>query len=277
MSGLGVRRVVVDTAEPLQTTFFARSSSRRQTGRGRTRLGKGLAPRARMAGNAAGKRGAGGQPVSRTALSIRPLAVVLVSVSLFVAHRAEALSVTELRRVTGSGASLGTLTEGLLLDPDATPDNFSIEAVVDAAVGSVVFELTGPIGTSRTDDDAPYSLFGDAGTSYETARFPMGTYTVTATPYTGANATGDVGASLSVGFTVGEASTVPEPGMVLLAASALGLALAARRPTASIRSADIVTGRRRSLSTTPFRQLPSTIRLGTRPTPQGLGRSRGTS
>jgi WD40 repeat protein len=68
--------------------------------------------------------------------------------------------------------------------------SFAIRANTDpATVGSVVFELN---GTPSTDNSAPY-----------TVPLPgVGSYTLSATPYSGADGTGDAGTPLTLNFTV---------------------------------------------------------------------------
>ncbi len=70
-------------------------------------------------------------------------------------------------------------------------------------VGSVLLEVSGPVSNSRTENTAPYTLFGDNSGNYSGVPFPVGDYTVTATAYTGANLGGSViGQPLIIQFSV---------------------------------------------------------------------------
>jgi hypothetical protein len=70
-------------------------------------------------------------------------------------------------------------------------------------VGSVQFSLTGPQNNSVTESEAPYALFGDDGSgNYYAWTPPFGKYTLTATPNSGAVATGTAGYAQTITFTV---------------------------------------------------------------------------
>ena len=70
-------------------------------------------------------------------------------------------------------------------------------------VGSVSLSLSGPISNNRTENGAPYALFGDnGGTNFFGEIFPPGSYTMTATPFSGSSLSGQAGQSLTVGFTI---------------------------------------------------------------------------
>jgi len=73
-------------------------------------------------------------------------------------------------------------------------------------VGSVYFELTGPVSTSRTESWLPYALYGDAGTNnlYGGGPLPPGEYTLTATAYSLKYRRGDTLGTLSVTFDIVE-------------------------------------------------------------------------
>ena len=68
-------------------------------------------------------------------------------------------------------------------------------------VGSVRFALDAN-GNYRTENTLAYSLAGDTGGNYVAWTPSVGSHTLAATPYTGANATGTVGTPLTVTFTV---------------------------------------------------------------------------
>lgn len=70
-----------------------------------------------------------------------------------------------------------------------------------ATVGSVRFALDGN-SNYRTETGAPYALAGDDSGDYRPWTPTVGTHTLKATPYTGVGASGTVGKSLTVTFTV---------------------------------------------------------------------------
>ena len=82
---------------------------------------------------------------------------------------------------------------------------FAIRAEVagTAPVGSVKLALSGPNRKTVTDNASPYVIRGDDGNGdYWGMNLPNGTYRITATPYTGANGSGEALPALSRVFTV---------------------------------------------------------------------------
>jgi glucose/arabinose dehydrogenase len=75
-------------------------------------------------------------------------------------------------------------------------------------IGSVVFAVDGVI--TRTENSAPFSIAGENGTDYLPWSVPTGTRTLTVTPYSGANGTGNAGTPLVVTYTAGSGTT-PTP------------------------------------------------------------------
>ncbi|SNC77729.1 hypothetical protein SAMN06265337_4337, partial [Hymenobacter gelipurpurascens] len=81
--------------------------------------------------------------------------------------------------------------------------NLSIRANTSpATVGSVLLSLSGAQTQRTTDRKPPYALPDDANGNYTAWRPPLGTYTLTATPYTGNNANGTAGTALTLAFSV---------------------------------------------------------------------------
>ncbi|MEM8510674.1 MAG: PKD domain-containing protein, partial [Bacteroidota bacterium] len=64
--------------------------------------------------------------------------------------------------------------------------------VQPSVVGSVYFELTGPLSTTQTENFTPYALFGDIGGNYSENALPLGDYTLTATAYNGSGGSGGI-------------------------------------------------------------------------------------
>ncbi|WP_082591062.1 PKD domain-containing protein [Sediminicola sp. YIK13] len=71
-----------------------------------------------------------------------------------------------------------------------------------ATVGSVRLTLSGPVNNGRTENVAPYALFGDSGGNYSGVPFPLGNYTMTATAYSGSNLSGSNLGSLTQTFSI---------------------------------------------------------------------------
>ena len=107
-------------------------------------------------------------------------------------------------------ATVAALADGAQVDLDGrSGGSFAIRADVASspAVGSVVLSLTGAKTVSRTENLAPYSLYGDhrdgnGGRSLDGASLPAGTYTLSATAYAQPRASGTVRGTLSVSFEV---------------------------------------------------------------------------
>jgi CubicO group peptidase (beta-lactamase class C family) len=98
---------------------------------------------------------------------------------------------------------IGPLTDGLALDLSTLPTRrLNVRAeTVPAAVGSVRLGLDAK-ANYRTEGAAPYALAGDDGGDYRAGTPAAGTHTLTATAYTGPNATGAASLPLVVRFTV---------------------------------------------------------------------------
>jgi hypothetical protein len=93
---------------------------------------------------------------------------------------------------SGANINLATLpTRQLNIRANTTP----------ATVGSVRFGLDGT-ASYVTDNGAPYSLAGDDASGYLPWTPTVATHTVTATPYSAADAGGTAGTALTVSFKV---------------------------------------------------------------------------
>lgn len=106
------------------------------------------------------------------------------------------------------------LTDGSTLDFTTLPTrNLNIRANTNpSVVGSVRFALDGN-SNFRTENVAPYALAGDNSGDYLPWTPPLGGHTLTATPFTEANAGGSAGTPLTIAFTVVETGIpTPTPG-----------------------------------------------------------------
>lgn len=113
---------------------------------------------------------------------------------------------------------IGSLEDGQTLNLATLPTtNLSVRANTNPpAVGSVRFAYDGN-ANFQTENVAPYALKGDANGDYTSWTPTLGTHTLTATPFSGANAKGTNGIALTVVFTVINQSNLPEPPTNLVA------------------------------------------------------------
>ena len=90
-------------------------------------------------------------------------------------------------------------------------NQFSLTAVTNPdTVGSVVFSLTGPVSENRTENTPPYALFGESNGDFAGRELLVGSYTLTATPFSQANGQGEAGLSKTIVFEVLEDTTTTQ-------------------------------------------------------------------
>ncbi len=95
------------------------------------------------------------------------------------------------------------LTPGLVLDLATLPTrNLNVRADVSGPAGSVVFALSGAQAQAATENAAPYALFSDYLGDYFAWTPPVGSYTLQATAFDGADGTGPAGPPLTLSFSV---------------------------------------------------------------------------
>ena len=80
--------------------------------------------------------------------------------------------------------------------------NLGIEAVASDDVESLRMELRGPVSATRTENFAPYSLFGDTSGDYKGKNFVVGNYQLLVTPYSEDNTSGNSGTTISLNFSI---------------------------------------------------------------------------
>jgi len=104
------------------------------------------------------------------------------------------------------------LTDDLYLTVDDIPSLLlDIRANTSDDVESVRLELTGDQNTARTENLEPYALFRDLPIGdYIGNNFSLGSYTITATPFSGDNLTGEIGTPVSIDFRILESNPVLE-------------------------------------------------------------------
>jgi hypothetical protein len=110
-----------------------------------------------------------------------------------------------------------TLADGDTINlADFPPNQLSIRAdVAGSTVKSVRFRLDAN-ANFRTENAAPYVLFGDNAGDIVGGTFSVGTHEVVATPFTGGNATGTAGINKSVRFNVVNNSESNVTGLFLI-------------------------------------------------------------
>ncbi|MDB5268627.1 MAG: hypothetical protein JWP58_1667 [Hymenobacter sp.] len=129
-----------------------------------------------------------------------------------------------------SNTDIQVIAAGATLNLATLPTrNLNIRATTNPApVGSVVFALRGTQTQNQTETAAPYALFGDNGAGKYNSWTPaVGSYTLTATPYTAGNGNGTAGTPLSIGFSV---SNQAAPASYALTANAVGSGTVVKNP-----------------------------------------------
>ncbi len=104
------------------------------------------------------------------------------------------------------------ITEGMKIDYSQI-QGLALTIVANtnpATVGSVSMVLSGDRSKSQVDNEAPYALYGSSGSNFSGPAFYPGSYTISATPYSGANVSGSKGTGLTVNFSIEEGTTAPQ-------------------------------------------------------------------
>ena len=84
----------------------------------------------------------------------------------------------------------------------------NVRADVEGDLKSVQFTLNGE--EIQPQNAAPYALFGDEAGDYDAGTFQVGTYALTAIPYSGSTATGTAGTALTVEFEIVQRNTIAD-------------------------------------------------------------------
>lgn len=104
------------------------------------------------------------------------------------------------------------LADGATVDLDAlAAADLSIRAHVGAAVGSVVFALSGRQTHQQTENAAPYALFGDSSGDYDPWQPAVGSYQLEAQAFSESDGDGVGGTPVTVAFDIVDGGT-PPPG-----------------------------------------------------------------
>jgi uncharacterized repeat protein (TIGR02543 family) len=137
--------------------------------------------------------------------STNPLAVSMTANKTIMASFSQIQQVSSFTLMNADNdQSMQTLSNGTTLNlASLATRNLNIRANTNlATVGSVRFSLTGAAGRSYTDSSTPFALFGGTGSNYSAWTPAVGSYTLVATPYSGANGEGLAGTPLSISFNV---------------------------------------------------------------------------
>jgi hypothetical protein len=109
--------------------------------------------------------------------------------------------------------AIQTLTDGGIINLATAPSqHLNIRADTSpATVGSVILVLSGTQSRTQTENGAPYTLFGDNGTVYNSWTPAVGPYTLKSTPYSRSNGSGTVGTPMTINFSVINQTPTPTP------------------------------------------------------------------
>lgn len=125
-----------------------------------------------------------------------------------------------------TGSDIMSLTDGMVIDiASLETRRISIRAVTAPdMVGSVMFGLD-ENPNFHIEDAVPYALYDGTGRRYYAWAYRLGTHTVSGTPFTGANASGTAGQSLTITFSLIDSGVVPTalPTATLTPATDLGI------------------------------------------------------
>jgi hypothetical protein len=101
-----------------------------------------------------------------------------------------------------SGQQVGSIADGETIDLTLLfTRRLNVQATTTGTAGSVRFDYDG--ATYRIENSAPFTLAGEsAGPIFNAFPFTVGTHVITATPFSGTNATGLIGTSRTVHLTV---------------------------------------------------------------------------
>ena len=100
-----------------------------------------------------------------------------------------------------SDEDLFVIEDGMTLDLSTVPANLNVRAETGDKVKSVYFGLN-PTPYNRTENVAPFALFGDLSGDYLGGSFAVGENTLMAKPFSSTRMQGEEGSGLSVTFTV---------------------------------------------------------------------------
>ncbi|KJD34629.1 hypothetical protein PK35_02300 [Tamlana nanhaiensis] len=102
----------------------------------------------------------------------------------------------------GNNSVVANISNGYSANEDVFRD-FNVNAIPSRTAASVSFNLTGPVTTNRSENSAPFSLFGDNGTEFNAGNhLPEGSYTLTVRAWSSTFGSGTIIGETTVSFTV---------------------------------------------------------------------------
>jgi hypothetical protein len=136
--------------------------------------------------------------------------VLIVSVLIIVIFESTSQTVTHFVLVNAAtDADIRTLTNNDTINMKSDGLSLNIRAEIDGMAGSVKLDLVG-INT-RTENMAPYALFGDNNGDYIEWIPQEGIYTLKATPYILSGGGGEAGTPLEISFTIIKGNDIITP------------------------------------------------------------------
>jgi uncharacterized protein YjdB len=140
----------------------------------------------------------------------------------------------------GNNSEIQTLSNGTqLLSGQVGSLSLAIRVNTNpTTVGSVFISLSGPINATRTENAAPYALFGDSNGNFNGRTFPIGIYTLSATAYSGSNRSGTVGPTTTIQFSIVSSSTISVTGVAVSPSSSSIQAGSTQQLTATVSPSD---------------------------------------
>ena len=106
------------------------------------------------------------------------------------------------------------LPDGAVIDLGVTGNDLNIEVITmecGTTVASVEMSLTGASTQSKTENKAPYALFGDQSGDFFSWTPNLGAHSLTAVPYSSKSGSGTAGTGKTISFTVVDNSTQATP------------------------------------------------------------------
>ncbi|MCH6236796.1 LamG-like jellyroll fold domain-containing protein [Cognataquiflexum rubidum] len=136
----------------------------------------------------------------------------------------------------GNNSELLTLVNGTqLLSSQVGSLSLNIKVNTNpVTVGSVFISLSGPVNETRTENGAPYALFGDSNGIYSGKTLPNGNYTLSAIAYSGSFRSGTVGPTTTIQFSIVSSASIPVSGISVTPNSASIQAGSTRQLTATV-------------------------------------------
>lgn len=136
---------------------------------------------------------------------MRKVTLVLFSLLFTVGLLSQDPTITSFTLVNAdSNADIMEITEGVKINLNEYAGiTFNIRANTSGNTGSVTLRVSGPLSKTMTESVAPYALFGDFPVGdYYGEVLPIGSYTISGTPYSEASAGGIAGTAHSFNFQV---------------------------------------------------------------------------